>query len=348
MPPTLIPKPAVRRVNKIVKIPRAARANVPVPQKIVNNIPRKAVKTPKAFQQQVRTKQTAIKRSAAVKAHQPAAVPPKRRIKKSNQAVVSQRKRLVTKFTKQKDPKILYRGNEIDEAGKKKIERLKDTGKGKLLLIIGNGPSLLDADIPKLKKHSLIDIMSINKPDRRLWPTSHWLFCDSSQYRRHEDLWKHYQGVLINTTAIKNRKGNTVVVKNIGGMGFSQNLVEGFHIGRSSVYAAMQAALWLGYEHIYIFGCDMASKIVNGKELVHFYGVNPDVDPNNRKTRFEQEAKYYRYAAGKLSADIRKKYTFCSSLLKFDFTAKFNKMDHIKAVDHVLDHAKRLEKTSGK
>tara|TARA_R110000868_G_scaffold45841_18_gene151849 strand:- start:164 stop:1609 length:1446 start_codon:yes stop_codon:yes gene_type:complete len=57
--------------------------------------------------------------------------------------------------------------------------------------------------------------------------------------------------------------------KNIGGKGFSKDASKGIHIGRSSVFAAMQIGLWMGYEKIYIFGClPDGEKILTSRGMV--------------------------------------------------------------------------------
>ncbi len=318
--------PVMKRVNRIVTIPKVARSarqntiSIMAAQAKQQN---KQAPVVQAQQQKVRPLQVGVKAVPAV------SVPKGFLAKKIS-------KGLVTK----------YAGNEISDTDKEKIRRLRNVGAGKILIIIGNGPSILEADLRKLVGKTNIDIMSVNKPDTRIWPTKYWLFCDQTQYSRNEELWKKYEGILFNTTAIKNKKTTTHTIKNLGNTGFSLDLINGFHIGRSSVFAAMQVAYWLGYSHTYIFGCDMTSKVVNGQELVHFYGVNPDVKPDNRKGRFDGEAKHYAEAGRTLPAAIRQTYTFCSSLLRYDFVDKFNKMDHIIAVNHILKHATNLENDS--
>ena len=59
----------------------------------------------------------------------------------------------------------------------------------------------------------------------------------------------------------------------------------------------------------------MSTNGINGK--LHFYGVNPDVDPQIRKDRFKNEAKHYSYAAKQLSEEERSLFTFCSSYNPF-------------------------------
>lgn len=339
----LIAKPAVRRVNRAVSMPRVAkpvtiRPSVQISskiQKIQKPKPKKLVPQSVKQQQSPIYQRNSVSKKSSL-ASKPRAASP----------ISHSRRQMIKKI--KKEPKIIYRGRtELSEADKNKLKRIKDAGKGKVLIIVGNGPSILEADLKKLKNSPKIDIMSINKPDPRLFPTDYWLFCDNSQYNRNKDLWKGYSGIIFNTTAINNKKEKTYVVKNISGMGFSQDLLKGFHIGRSSVYTAMQVATWLNYEHIYIFGCDMTAKTVDGKELVHFYGVNPDVNPKNRVGRFDHEAKHYDHAASKLPSEVRKKYTFCSSYLKYKFADKFNKMDHTKAVDYILKHVNNLETKNG-
>jgi hypothetical protein len=179
--------------------------------------------------------------------------------------------------------------------------------------------------------------MSINKPDLRVWPTKYWLFCDTSQLLRNRDLWLHYDGYIFNSAMISEFRPGTIQIKNIHGEGFSLDPTQGFYIGRSSVYGAQQVALWLGYDRIYIFGCDMCAVNINGQPLVHFFGVNPDTQPESRVKRFADEAKYYIYAAKHLSSEVRNRFYFCSSYNPFDFVSSFNKLDHHTAVQTILD-----------
>lgn len=246
------------------------------------------------------------------------------------------RKNNVTK----KVPKVRYVSRDISQDSLAKIKKLKNHGRGKILAIIGNGPSINEIPL-ELLKHSHIHTLSINKPDARIWPTTIWAFFDQSQMRRHEDLWNGYNGLIINSTGIKRQKENSLQVKNLGGRGFSRDLSKGLHIGRSSVFAAMQVGYWMNYDHIYIFGCDMNPAGLNGQ--LHFYGVNPDVNPDVRRERFRKEAEYYDYAADVLNESERHKFTFCSSENPWEFVNRFNKLDHKIAILTVVAHADRLQ-----
>ncbi len=241
--------------------------------------------------------------------------------------------------------KVEYGTSNISADSLLRIKQLKGVGKGKIGVIIGNGPSILDIDIGLLKSRDNIDLISINKPDPRIWPTPFWAFYDLSQLRRNEDIFNDYNGIILNSTAIKRQKSNSCQIKNLGGKGFSRDLSKGLHIGRSSVFATMQIAYWFGYERIFIIGCDMNPQGKNGK--LHFYGTNPDVDPNSRKERFKKEAEHYDYAADILEEHERLKFVFCSSENKWGFVSKYGHMNHEGCIEHILKLSKTLEETNG-
>ena len=251
-------------------------------------------------------------------------------------AAVSKQHLINNKVNKQS--KIKYITRDISPESIPKIKQLKNHGNNKILIIIGNGPSINEIPLEQLKDNQHIHTLSINKPDSRLWPTTAWAFFDQSQLRRNEDLWNGYDGIIFNSTAIKRQKNNSIQIKNLGGKGFSKDLSKGLHIGRSSVFAAMQIGCWMGYDHIYIVGVDMNPQT---QGPLHFYGTNPDVDPNIRKDRFKKEAEYYDYAADLLNGEERNKFTFCSSENPWEFVNKFNKLDHKIAIDKILEHVHR-------
>lgn len=214
-----------------------------------------------------------------------------------------------------------------------KIRELKDKGRGRILVMVACGPSINEIDLTVLKNNSKIDIMSINKPDKRVWPTTYWAFCDLSQYNRNKELWDAYKGTVINSSSIRVAHPNQVLIRTRSGQGFSKDITSGYFIGRSTTYANMQTALYMGYDRIYIFGCDMGA--VNGQ--LHFYGKNPDVDDRNREQRFAREAEHYQFAADTLSESERKKFYFCSSYNNWPFVKSFNKRDQKDAIIEILN-----------
>lgn len=85
----------------------------------------------------------------------------------------------------------------------------------------------------------------------------------------------------------------------------------------------------------------MNAEGINGK--LHFYGVNPDVEPKIRAQRFEAESKFYEHAAEVLTESERSKFTFCSQGINpWPFIDKFQSCVHTDAVDKILDHAANL------
>jgi len=236
---------------------------------------------------------------------------------------------------KQSRPKITYQTREPSPGSSKKIKQIQAIGTNKALIIIGNGPSINEVDFSPLKNQPRINTLSINKPDPRLWPTDYWAFFDTSQLNRHKQLWDEYDGLIFNSASIKSQKSSSIQFKNIGGKGFSTDACAGIYIGRSSVYAAMQIALWMNYDQIYIFGCDMNPDGIDGK--LHFYGQNPDVNPTIRKSRFKNEAEYYDLAADNMDESIRKRFFFCSEYNPWDFVHRYNYISHRGAVANIIE-----------
>lgn len=222
------------------------------------------------------------------------------------------------------------------EAYRDNILHLKGVGVGRILVILACGPSINEIPIEKLVGDPKIDIMCINKPNPKVWPSKYWAFCDQTQYSHNLSYWEKYTGTLINSSSVRARHRNQILIRNLTGTGFSKDLVKGFHIGRSTTYANMQTALWMNYPKVFIFGCDMAA--VNG--TLHYYGQNPDVGNASRIERFKQEGESYEYAAKTLLPEERERFTFCSNYNKFGFVDKFNRMDHTIAVDKILELAK--------
>lgn len=261
--------------------------------------------------------------------------------RKIAEAAVS-RHQLVKQHRKKTPPVVKYITADPQPGSINKIADVKKIGRGKILIIIGNGPSINEVELELLVGHPKVDMLMINKPDARVWPTKYWAFFDTSQFTRHEDLWNGYNGIIFNSTSIKKQKPASMQFKNVGGKGWSRDLTKGLYIGRSSVFASMQIGAWMQYEHIYIVGCDMQAAGFGPNNLLHYYGTNPDVDPEVRKSRFAKEAEYYDHAADLMSAEERSKYTFCSGCNPHSFVDKFNRLDHKLTITTVLEHVNRL------
>jgi hypothetical protein len=164
------------------------------------------------------------------------------------------------------------------------------------------------------------------------------MFCDQSQYRRNQEYWADYKGTIINASSVRATHPNQTLIRTIAGKGFSRDMTKGLHIGRSTTYSAMQVALYMGYNQIYIFGCDMGA--VDGQ--MHRYGQNPDVSNENRARRFDKEAEHFAWGTKSLKDYERSKFVFCSTHNKYDFIKQYETLDQKIAVDEVLRRANGL------
>lgn len=341
----LVAKPRITRCNTVVSLPR------PVVPALFKNV-QQVVKQPqtKTVTRQVQAQAVAkpqrqtispeiLRQSIEVQKRQRqvnAVAAASRAV--ASQAVVANRPRSLRQIRPHRAAGPRYITPDVTALDLDHIRNVAGIGKGRVLVIVGNGPSVAEIDPTKLRLEPLIDIMSINRPDMRVWPTRYWTFFDPSQLNRHHALWETYSGTIFNSTSIRERRPNTICLKNLGGSGFSFDLLKGMHIGRSSVYAAMQIGLWLGHEHVYILGCDMCAV---GDKL-HFYGINPDVSVETRRSRFGAEAKFYDEAAELMPEATRKKITFCTAYNPYSFVEKFNRIDHRVAVEEILDLTRRM------
>ena len=243
----------------------------------------------------------------------------------------------------QSKPEIKFLTRDVPEHHRRKIIDLHDTCRDRVLVILGNGPSLLECDIGQLRVCKFVDVLTINKPDERVWPTKYWLFMDASQLQRHRAYWNTYDGIIFNSPMIQEVKPRTIQIKSIPGSGFSLNLGDGLFIGQSSVYSSMQVANWLNYDRVYILGIDMCAVVIDGKKMVHFFGANPDVMPEARIMRFDAEARYYETAGNTLPEEVRKKFYFCSAYNKYPFIDKFNRLDHKTAIQEIFSYAEQYK-----
>jgi len=269
-------------------------------------------------------------------------IEPRKAVRTPPAASVAQSKILRRHRNIRRKTQVRYETREPSYGSIEKIKALQGIGCGNILIILGNGPSLLevsDIDLKNIKEHDKIHTLTVNKPDERIWPTTYWAFFDYSQLRRHEDLWNSYHGTMFNSTAIRKQKQSSMQFKNHRGQGWSKDPSKGIYIGRSSVYASMQIAAWMNYDHIYILGCDMNPSGIDGK--LHFYGVNPDVEPELRAKRFAKEAEWYDTAAVVLSPEERTRFTFVTDYNPWDFVKKFGNITH-RDLTPIIEHANRL------
>lgn len=255
--------------------------------------------------------------------------------------VVDRKKNLIKKDVVRSSPAKIKHDNLVSGYSQK-IQALKDSGIGRVLVMVAPGPSINEVELEKLKDLSNVDLMIVNKPDMRVWPTKYWVFCDNSQHKRNESIFNAYSGTIINSSSIRARHRNQILVRNLSGSGFSRDLAKGYYIGRSTTYANMQTALYMNYDCVFILGIDMCAIEKDGKKVLHSYGVNPDVKPEDREKRFKMEAKSYDFAAASLTEDERKKIFICSSYNPWGWANQFNRLDHKVCIEYIINKSTEL------
>jgi hypothetical protein len=232
---------------------------------------------------------------------------------------------------------------------REKVRALRNAGAGRILVVVASGPSVNEVDLTPLKEHALVDTLSINTPHPALNPTTYWAFCDDDVYDRDPELFHTYPGVILNSWNVRAARPevlnaeNQVLIPYVDEMSlpFSRNLLQGYVLGKSTTYASLQTALWMNYDKVFVFGCDMCRP--PGAKHLHFQGGLHEMEPGEREERFALEAEHYLLAARHLTPTERSKFIFCSAYNPWPFLRYFGHLDHREAVEHVLRLASVLE-----
>ncbi len=251
----------------------------------------------------------------------------------------NQKHKNINKPNRKIPPNIEYLSADLTPNQKDIVSKLKNSAQGQYIVILGNGPSLLEVDTNILKKYDSIKLCTINVPDSRCWPTPYWAFYDRSQYHRHKELYHTFNGTLFNSTGIKEHNDNSIKFKHIQGLGYSKDINYGIYVGMSSVFATIQICMFMNFNRIYVVGCDMNQDMDSGQ--THFYGVNPDVAPEERKKRFKKEANWYDKMVEALSAEEKNKIIFCSKgINKWPFMNHFTTVEPSQATSFIISDSK--------
>lgn len=170
--------------------------------------------------------------------------------------------------------------------------KFKDIHKGERCFIIGNGPSLKIEDLDTLHDHNEI-CFGVNRIylsySNTTWRPNYYVAVDAlivqndkqkiqsmeeTKFIRHfykmDNMWeKESEYEFCGLTA---RPGEPQ---------FSLDIVNGVYIGNTVIYDAIQIAVYMGFEEIYLLGVDMTSGKRPEDEGAHFYKV-----PNKNETLF--------------------------------------------------------------
>jgi hypothetical protein len=203
------------------------------------------------------------------------------------------------------------------------------------LVVVANGPSANDADLARLCGVAGIDLLAINTPHPAipLNDYAYWLIVDSDVLnQRHPRLVALYQRTLI--TPCRCEKQHVIDFKVLSGFGFSRDPLDGFFVGRSSSYVALQFAIGGGWGRVAFFGLDMQSD-----DPTWFYGSrsdNPFNLPHQRAAKFDREAAFWEDAiANHLTEEERGRVWLCG-LADRPFTKYFRRLAPSKAVGELV------------
>jgi len=241
----------------------------------------------------------------------------------------------------QKPPKMAPNANKnlqvIMGQANTSITNLHGRGAGKTLVVCGNGPSISDAPLEKLKGAPDVEFLAINVPDHRVWPTQYWILQDSVNMMRPEcfNFMPSYQGIVITNHIVKKNVSFRHLVRVVihRGGGISRDMLRGLCMGASSGYVALQVALYMGFKDIYFFGIDMAPS--KDGEMWSF-GENTGISEADRQKKFSPDAEFWDKGADLLTPEERAHIYICSTVNPWSFTKKFNQLSPEEGVEKIL------------
>lgn len=178
------------------------------------------------------------------------------------------------------------------------IKHLKDSGKGKRVFLVGNGPSIADMDLDLLKDE---DTIAMNRIDliypKTEWRPTYYIFCsDNCRNNKWGNewsksvvkaakqdgttplIWNRYRG------EIEKRGGklpkNTIFLSSMSEnkvgspQAFSTDAEKRLDKSGTTMNVALQLAYYMGYSEVYIVGCDSnwktATNTKKGGDPNHF------------------------------------------------------------------------------
>lgn len=150
-----------------------------------------------------------------------------------------------------------------------KLHKFKNLHKGKRCFIICTGPSLTLDDINMLKGEYTFGLNSITKLfDKTDWRPSYYVISDAAVYNslRNDEAFKNIKRKFIaNDIAKVEKTGDKDVVYYVDGydcfkfghaVKFSDNAYVKVFAGGTVTYDAMQLAAYMGFNEVYLLGCD--------------------------------------------------------------------------------------------
>lgn len=162
--------------------------------------------------------------------------------------------------------------------------KFKDIHKGERCFIIGNGPSLSYGDLDTLYKYNEI-CFGVNRIYRAfthtIWRPDYYVVVDAMVLQNSRQQIQSIHGTKFIRHLYKmDALMETESVYEFGGLNikagqpqFSLDIVDGVYMGNTVVYDAIQIAVYMGFEEIYLLGVDMTSTKRADEEGFHFYKI---------------------------------------------------------------------------
>ena len=178
------------------------------------------------------------------------------------------------------------------------ISDFRDLHTGRSVFILASGPSLAEVDLTRLRRRIVI---GLNRSSL-VYPDTHY-HCTMD-----ERLFKEYEEVLRKSRYLftLEQRSFGIPIHLLGSEGFSHDLTEGIYSGYTVTYFALQIAVYMGFNRIFLVGLDLKHKPGH----THFFGIDP-VSKNHEKTEFPKMIRMLHYAADQLAGTDVKVYN-CS------------------------------------
>ncbi len=224
----------------------------------------------------------------------------------------------------------------------KDILRFKDIHKGERCFVIGNGPSLRYEDLELLySSHEIC--FGANRIylsyEHTRWRPDYYVAVDYTIVQNDRKKILEMSGIRFirhfykmvekwNQPEIYEFRG---LVNQPGDPRISEDMYEGIYTGNTVVYDAIQIALYMGFQEIYLLGVDMTAGIRYQDEGAHFY-KSPDTNENLGKGNTPEAKKCLGYAAEVIEKTGKKLRNATrggelDEVIRVDFDSLFQKYD---------------------
>lgn len=173
---------------------------------------------------------------------------------------------------------------------KQKLIKYKNIYKGKSCFIIGTGPSLKVGDLELLKKNNFMCFASnsiYNLYDKTKWRPDYYVIADYNVLRKmhYEYLSAPFESKNMFVAEFYNNefdlpenceRVNLLPFKNK--RGFSSDIADFVYSGGTVTYTAMQIAVYMGFEKIYLLGVDCGNSHFYEKDMKNSSNEDWNVD----------------------------------------------------------------------